>query len=84
MGVAGWYQRFIKDFSLLTAPITELMKKNLGKFRWSEDAEKAFNQIKECLMSEPILANPDFIYLLGTGPSYQRRSLKGHMCEKLK
>jgi hypothetical protein len=34
MGIAGWYQRFIKDLYLLITPKTELMKKNFGKFRW--------------------------------------------------
>jgi hypothetical protein len=60
LGVAGWYQRFIRDFSIVTAPITELLKKKTIRFKWTEEADKAFTQIKEYLMSEPILANPDF------------------------
>lgn len=59
MGMAGWYRRFIKNFSEITAPITELLKKNV-KFEWTVEREEAFNRIIIALTTAPVLANPDY------------------------
>lgn len=59
MGMAGWYRRFIKNFSEITAPISELLKKNT-KFVWNVERERAFNQIIVALTTAPVLANPDY------------------------
>lgn len=59
MGMAGWYRRFIRNFSEITAPISELLKKNI-KFEWNVEREKAFNQIIIALTTAPVLANPDY------------------------
>lgn len=59
MGLAGWYRRFIKDFSAITAPISELEKKTV-KFEWNEDREHAFKKLIQALTSAPILANPRY------------------------
>jgi hypothetical protein len=41
LGLAGYYRRFIENFSKIAKPMTELLKKN-KKFEWSEKAEEAF------------------------------------------
>lgn len=43
MGLAGWYRRFIRNFSEITAPISELEKKSVT-FEWNEDRERAFSK----------------------------------------
>jgi hypothetical protein len=58
-GLASFYQRFVKDFSTMVAPLTEVIKKNVG-FHWRADQENAFATIKERLCSTPVLALPDF------------------------
>ena len=58
-GLASFYRRFVKDFSKLTAPLTKIVKKNVG-FTWGKDQESAFNEIMERLSYAPLLALPDF------------------------
>lgn len=60
LGLAGFYQRFIQNYSRITVPITDLLKKSKKKFVWTEEAEEAFSELKSVLTSAPVLANPDF------------------------
>lgn len=59
IGLTGWYRRFIQDFADITAPITELLKKN-RKFVWTEECEIAFRKLITALTTAPVLANPDY------------------------
>ena len=58
-GLASFYRRFVRDFSTLAAPLNELVKKNVS-FKWGEKQEKAFQTLKQRLVSAPILALPNF------------------------
>ena len=57
-GLAQFYRRFVKDFSSLAAPLTDLLK--VTPFEWSAPADRAFQQIKLALTSAPVLRLPDF------------------------
>ena len=52
--LAGYYRRFIEDFSWLAAPMTRLTRKGV-KFEWDDLCEKAFQELKRKLTSAPIL-----------------------------
>ena len=54
LGLAGYYRRFIEDFSRLAAPMTRLTR-NEVKFEWNDLCEKAFQELKRRLTSAPIL-----------------------------
>lgn len=60
LGMANYYRRFIPDFSGLTAGLTDLLKTKTKVISWTEEAEKSFCEIKERLVSAPILGSPDF------------------------
>jgi len=59
LGMAGWYRRFIKDFSVLTVPLTDLLKKG-QKFAWNNQAQLAFETLKEKLCTAPVLTSPNY------------------------
>lgn len=59
LGMAGWYRRFIPNFATVTAPITNLLKKGT-KFIWTNEAQDAFETLKDLLTTAPILINPDY------------------------
>ena len=58
LGLAGYYKRFIEDFSRRAAPMTRLTRKGV-KFEWDDLCEKAFQELKRRLTSAPILIVPE-------------------------
>nr|GEZ14302.1 putative reverse transcriptase domain-containing protein [Tanacetum cinerariifolium] len=58
LGLAGYYRRFNKEFSLIAKPLTKLTQK--GKpFIWGNNEEEAFQTLKQKLCSAPILSLPE-------------------------
>jgi hypothetical protein len=58
-GFAGFYRRWIKNFSRVLAPITALEKKNVP-FHWTPACQSAFDQLKEAFTTEPVLRHFDW------------------------
>lgn len=59
LGTCSWYRRFIRNFSTIAAPLNALTSTKV-KFNWSSEADSAFNDLKNALVSAPVLACPDF------------------------
>ena len=57
LGLAGYYRRFVHDFSRIAAPMTRLTQKN-AKFVWSDACENSFQLLKEKLTTAPVLTLP--------------------------
>ena len=58
LGLAGYYRRFVPDFSKIAKPMTELLKKGV-KFNWNDKCDQAFLTLRKLLTSAPVLAQPD-------------------------
>ncbi|XP_050217591.1 uncharacterized protein LOC126668431 [Mercurialis annua] len=58
LSLAGYYRRFVQDFSKIVVPLTKLTQKN-AKFNWMDQCELSFLKLKECLMTAPVLALPE-------------------------
>lgn len=59
-GMLSWYRKFIDDFATIVAPISDLLKHKGKTFKWTDEAEAAFDKLKILLTSNPILFMPDF------------------------
>jgi hypothetical protein len=58
LGLAGYYHRFISNFSKIAKPMTKLLEKE-AKFKWSLQCKEAFLTLKKLLTTAPVLAQPD-------------------------
>jgi hypothetical protein len=58
LGLAGYYRRFILNFSKFAKSITELLKKG-NTYVWSDACDEAFKILKKLLTTSPVLAQPD-------------------------
>nr|GEY95977.1 retrotransposon protein, putative, Ty3-gypsy subclass [Tanacetum cinerariifolium] len=76
LGLAGYYREFVEGFSRLALPLTKLMRKG-DKFVLNEEREKSFEELKQRLVSAPVLTLPS-----GSGgfQIYSDASKKGLGC----
>ena len=58
LGHAGFYRRFIKDFSKISRPLCNLLAKDVP-FEFTPECLEAFKTLKDKLISAPILMSPD-------------------------
>ena len=61
LGLAGYYRRFVKGFSIIAAPLTKLLRKHV-EYKWTEACQSSFEELKMKLTTTPVLASPS-----GTG-----------------
>ena len=56
--LTSFYRRFIKGFNSIVTPITECLKGNT--FKWTNEADVAFELLKRKVTEDPILVQPNF------------------------
>lgn len=59
LGLCSYYRRFIQDFAVKSEPLRRFLQKGT-EFEWKEQQENAFQELKDCLASPPVLAYPSF------------------------
>jgi hypothetical protein len=59
IGLAGFYQRFVRDFSTIAAPLNDLTKKGVSCY-WGAAQEHSFNTLIDKLTHAPLLQLPNF------------------------
>ena len=59
LGITGWYRVFIKDYVIIAAPLTGLLKKGI-RLEWNQKLQESFDQLKKIVTTAPCLKLPDF------------------------
>jgi len=58
LGLANYYRQFVKDFAKLARPLNNLTRKE-KKWKWGDEQQEAFKQLKQVFTSRPLLVVPD-------------------------
>ena len=57
LGLAGYYQQFVKGFSIIASSLSKLLRKGV-KFVWDDKCQSCFDQLKKILVEAPMLTQP--------------------------
>ena len=88
---AGYYRRFIKDYSKIIRPLSEILpptttKRNTKKpavdWRWTETEQTVFDKVKDILSSPPVLAYPDFTKSFELHTDASTKALGAVLCQE--
>ena len=61
LGLTGYYRKFIPNYASISAPLSDLVKKNRpNKVDWSTECQQAFTTLKHYLCTDPVLWSPNF------------------------
>ena len=85
LGHAGFYRRFIRDFSKISRPLCRLLEKD-AKFDFDESCKAAFEEIKSKLVTAPIMVTPDWnkeFEIVCDVSDYAMGAVLGQMIEKI-
>ena len=58
LGLTNYYRWFVKDFARIAKPLYKMTRKET-KWSWREKQQRAFEELKEKFMTEPVLVTPD-------------------------
>ncbi|KAL0373943.1 UNVERIFIED_CONTAM: Transposon Tf2-12 polyprotein [Sesamum radiatum] len=58
LGLANYYQHFVKDYSKIARPMTDLLKKTEA-WNWTPQCQVSFDDLKRAMVTDPVLALPD-------------------------
>jgi hypothetical protein len=59
IGMVNFFDKFIPDLARRAAPLNDLRKKGV-RFKWGQDQQAAFSDLKMCIMKPPVLVMADF------------------------
>ena len=57
LGLAGYYRRFVKEFSIIASSLIKLLRKGV-KFEWDDKCQSSFEQLKKILVEASVLTQP--------------------------
>ncbi|WP_353817121.1 ribonuclease H family protein, partial [Acinetobacter baumannii] len=60
LGLAGYYREFVPNYSAITAPLSDLVRKGCpNQVQWGPSQEKAYQTVRDLLSKDPVLRLPD-------------------------
>ena len=65
LGLAGYYRRFVKGFSIIASLVTTLLRKWV-KFEWTDRCQVSCEQLKKMLVEAPVLTQPNLLRVQST------------------
>ena len=59
LGLIGWYHIFIEGYEKIASALAKILKKS-PSFKWIEEAQQSFDNLRQALVTAPVFALPDF------------------------